>query len=170
MNDSHALEREDHRIGGRASCPQAKVPSYQELLDEAVDMTFPASDPISPSAAMHVHEPHTTARDELDWTLQPGACGPVEKPCPGNASPAHPVATASAERSQPQRAFLFDAAADEPLPALRGVPPGLCELEQTCTEAVLRWFEGGRSREVVLPLGLLRELLASGRLHRDDPA
>jgi hypothetical protein len=168
MNDSHALQREDRRIDGRAHCLQAKVPSYQELLDEAVDMTFPASDPISPSAAMHVHEPHTTARDELDWTLQPGACGPVQ-PRAEPADQTRPSARPAAGRSQPQRAFLFDAAADASVPALRGVPPGLCELEQTCTEAVLRWFEGGRSREVVLPLPLLRELLACGRLQRDDP-
>ena len=49
------------------------------------------------------------------------------------------------------------------------VLPGSVPSLQTCTEAVLRWFEGGRGREVVLPLALLRELLACGRLQRAEP-
>ena len=50
--------------------PTAQDPgTYQELLDAAVDMTFPASDPISPSAAMHAEKRLQTAKDERDWEL-----------------------------------------------------------------------------------------------------
>lgn len=60
------------RLEGRARRAEDKVPTYQELLDEAVEQTFPASDPISPSAAMHTARRISTAKDETDWTLQPG--------------------------------------------------------------------------------------------------
>jgi hypothetical protein len=50
--------------------PTAQDPgTYQELLDAAVDMTFPASDPISPSAAMHAEKGLSTAKDDRDWEL-----------------------------------------------------------------------------------------------------
>lgn len=45
------------------------LPTYQELLDDALDDTFPASDPISPSAAMRAEREVTSARDAKDWTL-----------------------------------------------------------------------------------------------------
>jgi hypothetical protein len=51
--------------------PQQGLPTYQALLDEAVQETFPASDPISPTAAMHAEEPVRTGRDASDWALQP---------------------------------------------------------------------------------------------------
>jgi len=47
--------------------------TYQESLDEALDETFPASDPISPSAAMHAEERIQTAKDEVDWKPSPDA-------------------------------------------------------------------------------------------------
>jgi hypothetical protein len=49
---------------------QQGLPTYQGLLDEAVQETFPASDPISPTAAMHAERPVSTGRDERDWALQ----------------------------------------------------------------------------------------------------
>jgi hypothetical protein len=36
-------------------------------------MTFPASDPISPSAAMHAEKKTQTARDDVDWKLRHGS-------------------------------------------------------------------------------------------------
>jgi hypothetical protein len=60
------------RLEGRARKPQDKLPTYQELLDEALEETFPASDPISPSAAMHAGKPIKTRKDERDWKLEPG--------------------------------------------------------------------------------------------------
>ncbi|MES2887206.1 MAG: hypothetical protein V4739_04255 [Pseudomonadota bacterium] len=54
--------------------PQAgKGTTYQQLLDEALDQTFPASDPISPSAALHAEEQISTPSDNVDWTLKAGA-------------------------------------------------------------------------------------------------
>lgn len=51
--------------------PEARIPTYQESLDEALDETFPASDPISPSAAMHAEERIQTAKDAVDWKGKP---------------------------------------------------------------------------------------------------
>ncbi|MGN6527936.1 MAG: hypothetical protein ACTHL8_16235 [Burkholderiaceae bacterium] len=47
--------------------------SYQALLDESLALTFPASDPISPSAAMRCGDEIDTPADERDWRLQPGS-------------------------------------------------------------------------------------------------
>jgi hypothetical protein len=156
MKDPRVLERESRRLEGDGASPQAKVPSYQELLDQAVDMTFPASDPISPSAAMHAFEPCTTPRDVLDWTLQPGQCKP-------------PVSAARAAKSErtvsaPLAAVFF---AGSNVPELANVPPGRCEVQQSCCDATIRWTEGGKAREVVVPLQVLQSLLATGRLQRD---
>ncbi|CAG1018584.1 hypothetical protein BURC_03378 [Burkholderiaceae bacterium] len=78
MNDSDPRDKEAKRLEGKARQPGAKVPTYQELLDEALDETFPASDPISPSAAMHAERQVATGKDDVDWKLKPGAaCPPV---------------------------------------------------------------------------------------------
>jgi hypothetical protein len=76
--DAHNRQKEAKRLEGQAQQPEEKVPTYQELLDEAVDETFPASDPISPSAAMHAERKISTGKDSHDWTLQPGACTPSQ--------------------------------------------------------------------------------------------
>jgi len=70
MKDSHARLKESQRLDGQSK-PRDRVPTYQELLDEALDETFPASDPISPSAAMHAHRQVATAKDEVDWQVEP---------------------------------------------------------------------------------------------------
>jgi hypothetical protein len=74
MKDAHSRQQEAKRLEGQGQQPEEKVPTYQELLDEAVDETFPASDPISPSAAMNADRKISTGKDSHDWTLQPGAC------------------------------------------------------------------------------------------------
>ena len=56
----------------KAQAPFEKVPSYQALLDDALDQTFPASDPISPSAAMYAEAQVATEKDAVDWVLKPG--------------------------------------------------------------------------------------------------
>lgn len=62
--------RPDSSKAGKAPADAAdKRPTYQEALDDALDDTFPASDPISPGAAMHAEREIETARDEKDWTL-----------------------------------------------------------------------------------------------------
>jgi len=70
MKDAHSKAKESKRHDGTAA-PDAKVPTYQELLDEAPDQTFPASDPISPSAATHAQKQIETAKDKRDWSLRP---------------------------------------------------------------------------------------------------
>jgi hypothetical protein len=75
MSDADALAKDARRLDGK--CRKAdKVPTYQELLDEALDETFPASDPISPSAAMHAEKQIRTGKDEIDWKLKAGADKP----------------------------------------------------------------------------------------------
>jgi hypothetical protein len=45
--------------------------TYQEALDESLQDTFPASDPISPGAATRAAEPISTEKNATDWTLEP---------------------------------------------------------------------------------------------------
>jgi hypothetical protein len=79
MKDPDARRKEAKRLEGDASQP-AKVPTYQELLDESLDETFPASDPISPSAAMHAARQVSTGKDEVDWQLKPSKPSKTVKP------------------------------------------------------------------------------------------
>lgn len=64
-------QREAKRLEGRAETPAEKLPTYQEALDDALDATFPASDPISPSAALNPAKRISTPQDDVDWELQP---------------------------------------------------------------------------------------------------
>jgi len=80
MKDIHAQEKEARRVEGKNKKPAEKVPTYQELLDESLDETFPASDPISPSAAMHADRQIATDKDTTDWTLKPGRTDPGKAP------------------------------------------------------------------------------------------
>ena len=52
--------------------PQQR-PTYQELLDESLKETFPASDPIAPGAAARPEEPAPSEKDAKDWKLWPGS-------------------------------------------------------------------------------------------------
>ena len=54
--------------------------TYQGLLDEALCMTFPASDPIAVCVAMHVRPRRATGKDAHDWPLAPGGDQPVRLP------------------------------------------------------------------------------------------
>lgn len=78
-HDQRAVKHPAERLEGKAEAPAEKVPTYQELLDEALDETFPASDPISPTAAMAAEKRIRTDKDTTDWTLRPGACQPQDK-------------------------------------------------------------------------------------------
>jgi hypothetical protein len=71
MNEPRTPEQVDKRLEARADRPEEKLPTYQELLDEAVEETFPASDPISPTAAMKADRPVRTRMDGKDWELKP---------------------------------------------------------------------------------------------------
>ena len=87
MKDAHSRQKESKRLDG-ASKPAAKVPTYQELLDESLDETFPASDPISPGAAMHAERQVATGKDEVDWQLRPQAQKPTAAARKRKATPA----------------------------------------------------------------------------------
>jgi hypothetical protein len=62
---------EDKRREPSPATDQEGVPTYQELLDEALDETFPASDPISPSAAERAEREISTPKDDKDWQVRP---------------------------------------------------------------------------------------------------
>ncbi len=70
MSTSKTKSDEDKRLSGTAK-KDKKVPTYQELLDESLDQTFPASDPISPGAAIYAEKQISTDKDDKDWKLQP---------------------------------------------------------------------------------------------------
>ena len=74
--DPRAVKSPQDRLAGKGKQSAEKVPSYQELLDDALDQTFPASDPISPSAAMAAEKRIKTDKDATDWTLKPGTDKP----------------------------------------------------------------------------------------------
>ncbi len=61
------------------------LPTYQELLDMALEMTFPASDPIAVSGAMYASQPVVTAQQLLDESLE--MTFPASDPV---APPSHP--------------------------------------------------------------------------------
>jgi hypothetical protein len=69
MNDS--TRKPDAPSG--ASADSSAPATYQELLDEAIEETFPASDPISPSAAMHAERRMSTQKNPVDWKLEHGS-------------------------------------------------------------------------------------------------
>lgn len=78
MTAPRTPEQADKRLEAKAETPQEKLPTYQELLDEAVEETFPASDPISPTAAMNPAHPVSTGMDREDWTLKPADDAPAD--------------------------------------------------------------------------------------------
>ncbi|WP_233235558.1 metal homeostatis BSD2 family protein [Bordetella sp. LUAb4] len=66
-------EAKKQRHEGTAKRPEDKVPTYQEALDDAVEDSFPASDPISPGVAEKADREVSTSKDDKDWKLKPGS-------------------------------------------------------------------------------------------------
>jgi hypothetical protein len=157
-SSSLPVDKQARRLAGEAQCAQAKVPTYQELLDEALENTFPASDPVATSVAMHVHEPRLSERDAKDWTLAPGACGPVGQRT--EAMPV-PIGRAAAHVIHP---FEWNDGAQRSVT----VPAGPCTIEQTDEAALLRWKQDGSSRSLSMRLQELQALLTDGRIERDE--
>lgn len=50
-----------------------QLETYQDLLDESLQLTFPASDPISAQAATRCADPFETPANPSDWRLHPGS-------------------------------------------------------------------------------------------------
>jgi hypothetical protein len=95
MKDLHSRQKEAERLEAKHDHPARKVPTYQELLDESLDETFPASDPISPSAAMYADKQVATGKDDVDWQLKPGGNAP--------RAPGEDSAGAAAKKAKPKR-------------------------------------------------------------------
>jgi hypothetical protein len=57
----------------QATGKEKRAGTYQAAVDDSLEMTFPASDPISPGAAMHAEKKTQTARDDVDWKLKRGS-------------------------------------------------------------------------------------------------
>ncbi|MCY1240221.1 hypothetical protein D9M68_574650 [compost metagenome] len=76
-----------HRKSEPHGCASQPSPeegdTYQAAVDASLEMTFPASDPISPGAAMYAERQVSTPRDETDWKLAVGS-----KNRPSGAEPA----------------------------------------------------------------------------------
>lgn len=66
------VEPDDRRVEGTAQEIEGKVPTYQQALDEALEESFPASDPISPGVAEKAEREVSTPKDDKDWKLNPG--------------------------------------------------------------------------------------------------
>ena len=96
MTDSKHGKGETQRLEPQGKQPDEKVPTYQELLDDALDQTFPASDPISPTAAMHAEKQVSTGKDDTDWELKPGGHEPPQRT--GAEATGTPDAAASASQ------------------------------------------------------------------------
>jgi hypothetical protein len=68
--DRHVVEQpEAHR---------EELDTYQALLDESLQLTFPASDPVCAHAAMRCSDPCVTPADPSDWRLHPGSLAETE--------------------------------------------------------------------------------------------
>jgi hypothetical protein len=58
------------------------APTYQDVLDEALEETFPASDPIAP-AVMNAGEPVSTGKNPIDWKLERSSASADRVPARG---------------------------------------------------------------------------------------
>jgi hypothetical protein len=56
---------------GKPVAAPDSLPTYQQLLDAALELTFPASDPIAAEVARRAERAVKTARDATDWTVVP---------------------------------------------------------------------------------------------------
>src|SRR5690606_24809077 len=103
-----AKDKEDLRLSGQAPEPKDKVPTYQEALDDALENTFPASDPVAASVATQPREPRATPRDASDWALEPGAGDPVKAAAQAPADASREPQTEEARRLRQQSKDALD--------------------------------------------------------------
>ncbi|OZI23313.1 hypothetical protein CAL26_07570 [Bordetella genomosp. 9] len=67
MTQGNSKQGRQDKNGKDADHSHDKAPTYQESLDEAIEETFPASDPISPSVAEKMDRKVSTSKDDVDW-------------------------------------------------------------------------------------------------------
>lgn len=79
-------DRARRRLEGSAERAEERLPTYQELIDEAVELTFPASDPPATSAGSHTGRALSTPKDERDWALEPDRAASVPSSRRGKAA------------------------------------------------------------------------------------
>lgn len=75
---------------------QGKPLTYQGKLDEALEETFPASDPISPSAAEYAERQISTGKDGKDWVSHSDPHPAERSPVPDSPLQAKPGGTSDA--------------------------------------------------------------------------
>ena len=106
--DDEAARPSGGEITEKGTSEQA--PTYQRLLDESLTETFPASDPISPSAAMRTNGEVESPRDERDWKLKSSndaGESPIDRgPIPFPTQAHHPGTREERVREAAHRRFM----------------------------------------------------------------
>ena len=73
----------DRDVNERPQGHHEDLDSYQALLDESLQLTFPASDPVCAHAATRCADPRETPANPVDWQLHAGseaAAGAAPRP------------------------------------------------------------------------------------------
>jgi hypothetical protein len=63
----------DKSVNEQPEVHNEQLDTYQDLLDESLHLTFPASDPISAHAATRCGDDVSTSANASDWRLHPGS-------------------------------------------------------------------------------------------------
>lgn len=95
MNTPATDPKASHQDPPATTQPEGTL-TYQGKLDEALEETFPASDPISPSSAEHAERQIRTGKDDKDW-VSSSAPHPAERsPTPDSPLHAKPIEPSAA--------------------------------------------------------------------------
>lgn len=63
----------DRAVNERPEAHHEQLDTYQALLDESLQLTFPASDPVCAHAATRCAHPRETPANATDWQLHAGS-------------------------------------------------------------------------------------------------
>ena len=70
----------DRAVNERPEAHHEQLDTYQALLDESLQLTFPASDPVCAHAATRCAHPCETPANATDWQLHAGSRSPADAP------------------------------------------------------------------------------------------
>ena len=70
----------DRAVNERPEAHHEQLDTYQALLDESLQLTFPASDPVCAHAATRCAHLRETPANATDWQLHAGSRSPTEGP------------------------------------------------------------------------------------------